>query len=1330
MAENNLRPPGEFELEGLEELTNRLRGQKAGASPDTPAFELEGLEELQGKISRGNEQQPTDVAPAEAFSPHVGITPEPQQFDSPLVQAYAAEKEHWSRINPSGAKSVGEFLSLSGERLSGQIKENVLRVWKGLNMGAMSAYDALDNVAQMVSDATGSDKFLLFEEIVSMMGRDMPRIESSSVPDKLFEAIGQATIEIPKVATIGKVGGAGGLATLGATQAYKEGPEAMITEALQWGLMGKVFNATASLPKETKMVLYPTIMSGLELSSGSSVEDATVAGITGLVLGSIGPAGENIRIGQLLKSRISEAPEVREAILKGQAKLDAASIKKGADAYMEKKMKPSKAVADASSIGKTPVATPNVNVQASIDEALSDALKLPQNQRQTLTLEQKTKMYIDQFDPKGILNEAGRQRIITSLVKSTEAAQAKINADVKKIQQMDQGLINRSFDFSEKVFNNMKESMKAAEASTLSRIRNWGVKNWVDASGNIKRELLKTGGPAAQHVIDRHNAISGGNARAQQEYDMYKKQVVQNFSNKEIEDLGKIVTLRRIIEIDSYKKNVKHPGGLNRTISEASLVKMRQNLGEESWNKLYEASNRHFGWMNYQTQRLFEAGLISATEYSALSRHLYSPRVYVNKIDPIQSIRLGGKTINVPSSGIEPLQKGSGKALITNPMDLAAEVAARVTNRIIRNDANRAMLEFAEAFPKNPIVRVPRKVKHDAKGKTEIEPPTGFVRVDALVDGKQRPMFLSSSFADEWVHSNPQMSRSMGNFLRVASGSAIVRPLATGYNPLFVITNFPRDIAHVWLTTSEYNPALPIYGVQMGRDLLTTAHDAFRRKGRWKQYIDDGGGMSFLTHQGLTQFEKGFSRPEARATLDPRLSKTKKLFGYLNETSEIWVRLALRERALRNGASPFEATQVARNYLDFAQGGLYAKGVDHVFPYFNAAIQGTRGLAREAKKHPIQTSAKILQLMTLEALLELANHSVNPEAALQIPYEEKLRNWIITMPFPFQDPYGNTRWPYIRIRKDQSSIPFTGISTTIFEKAITDRDPPNEILSTLKESLPIPLEGSTIPIVEAYYTYAMNRDRWTGRDIWKGGNVLTEEEIYTFAEGRKPTDPLAIILGQLTGASPARLEAASNKLIPNNLWTQMTGFGMRKMLEGITPYDLSLTSEEMMLSMPFVRQMVGYTHPFSHEVDTFNEVAKEARTPLVQIKMQLDEMYALYKTNQLDGGLNTVEAWVKNLPPIHREVMSERLQGRVAVDRAFDRLRSSAAEIPSKTWWVSSKQEPPEVRADVFYEEWRRREPEARRSMERVMSNIPGYRTDKFEMRLRQLKASRGESVN
>lgn len=1322
MAENN------FELEGLDELTNKLRGQKPPA--DEPEG-LEGLEELQQRIGGQPEQTPS-------YSPRVSgerseprqsspIAP-PQQFDSPLVQAYAAEQEHWSQINPSEARTVGEFLGKSGQRLAGQLKENVVRVWKGLNMGAMSSYEALDNVAQIVSDVTGGDKFLLFENIVSDMQKDMPAIESSSVPDKLFEAIGRAAIEVPKVATIGKV--PGGLPAMGALQAYDAGPEAMVTEALQWGLIGKVFSATAGFPRETKAILYPTLMSGLELSSGGSYEDATVAGITGLVLASVGPAGESVRLGDLLKRRLSKDPEVLAAIERGQKKLDAKNIKKGADDYMSKKLKPSKAVADASDIGRTPVATPKVNVQQKIDEALGDALKLTGHQQQSIPFDQKVRMYMDQFDPKGLLNEAGRQRVLNSLVKSTEATQAKINADIKKVETMDQNFVNRSFDLSEKAFGDMKNSMKAAEIPVMSRLRNWTVKNWIDASGNLKRELLRLGGPAAQSVINRHNAIAGASAKAQQEFDMYKKQVVSNFSNKEVEDLGKIVTLRRIIEIDSYKKHVKHPGGLNGRTAEGALVKLRQNLGEEQFNKVYEASTKHFGWMNYQTQRLFEAGLISKEEFASLSRHLYSPRVYVNKIDPIQSIRFGGKTINVPSSGIEPLQKGSSKALVTNPMDLAAEVASRVTNRIIRNDANRAMLEFAEAFPKNPIVRVPSKVKHDAKGKTEVEPPTGFVRVDALVEGKQRPMFLSSSLADEWVHSNPQMSRSMGNFLRVASGSAIVRPLATGYNPLFVITNFPRDIAHVWTTTGEYNPAAPIYGVQMGRDLLATAGDAFRRKGRWKQYIDEGGGMSFLTHQGLTQFERGVSRPESRASLDPRMAKTKKVFGYLNETSEIWVRLALRERALRNGASPFEATQVARNYLDFAQGGVYSKGIDHVFPYFNAAIQGTRGIAREAKVHPVQTTAKILQLMALEALFELANHSVNPEAMVQIPYEEKLRNWIITMPFPFQDSYGNTRWPYLRIRKDQGSIPFTGISTTLFEKAITDRNPSNKILSIMKESLPIPLEGVQIPIIDAYYGYALNKDRWTGRDIWRGGNVLTEEEIYTFAEGRKPTNPLAIIAGQITGMSPARLEVASGKFIPNNLFTSMMGFGMRKMLEGVTPYDLSLTSEEMMLNLPFVRQAVGYTHPFSHEVDTFNEIAKEARTPLVQMKMQLDEFYALYKTNQLDGGVGTIEAWIKNLPPIQREVLNERLQGRLGVDRAFDRIRSQASEVPSKTWWVSSKQEPPEVRADVFYEEWRRREPESRRVMERVMSNLPGYRTDKFEMRLRQLKNSRGDAVD
>jgi hypothetical protein len=235
-----------------------------------------------------------------------------------------------------------------------------------------------------------------------------------------------------------------------------------------------------------------------------------------------------------------------------------------------------------------------------------------------------------------------------------------------------------------------------------------------------------------------------------------------------------------------------------------------------------------------------------------------------------------------------------------------------------------------------------------------------------MVNGKRVEMLMPAELAHEWVLSDPMVNSQLTQMVGWLTGANILRPMATGYNPEFAITNLPRDILHSWMTTGEWSSTTPIAAGQMIRDYVAVAGDAFTRTGRYCDYIMEGGGMSFLTHQG---------RLKQAAKPGGVFESIQKWFGYAGETSEIWTRLALRERALRNGKPPHEATFIARNYLDFSQGGSFAKAIDSGVPYLNASIQGTRGMFRAGAERPLQTTYKIAQLGGL------AMDSITPTAA-------------------------------------------------------------------------------------------------------------------------------------------------------------------------------------------------------------------------------------------------------------------------------------------------------------------------------------------------------------
>lgn len=125
-------------------------------------------------------------------------------------------------------------------------------------------------------------------------------------------------------------------------------------------------------------------------------------------------------------------------------------------------------------------------------------------------------------------------------------------------------------------------------------------------------------------------------------------------------------------------------------------------------------------------------------------------------------------------------------------------------------------------------------------------------------------------------------------------------------------------------------------------------------------------------------------------------TKLGKAIGFTNELSEVVMRLAVRNRLIKQGMSPIEASWRARRYLDFNVGGSVSKTIDNIgFPYLNAAIQGTRGTFNtlRGKGSAGQSKAKawnkMAQIMSLSAAGWYANQ-INKDAYDEISPVENL----------------------------------------------------------------------------------------------------------------------------------------------------------------------------------------------------------------------------------------------------------------------------------------------------------------------------------------------------
>ena len=827
----------------------------------------------------------------------------------------------------------------------------------------------------------------------------------------------------------------------------------------------------------------------------------------------------------------------------------------------------------------------------------------------------------------------------------------------------------------------------------------------VDTSASIKKSLLKEGGKYGKEAVIRHDLIKGATSKSAKITNKANEKVYKGLKKDEIKTLDRIIQARRVIAIDKYKPaapgqdplfaTTKHPGGLTAEENTAYI----KNLPEKTRAKLNAKADLYFKEMQNQLDALRDAGLISETLYNSLvEAGDYEPRRFIQHIDPERTgYTAAGKTISVPDSGLKKLDAGSYESLENNSQLLLSEVVHRTQTRIARNNANQALWQMVKDVPDNGIVQE-AEIENVSNLTTRAEytykpAPAGFEKISVVVDGITRQMLMPTEIAKEWVGSDPVLNAQVGWWIGLLSGSKILKPMATGLNPEFALSNFPRDIAHVLLTTEEYSPHLAIALSQITQDLRTVQKDAFTRKGRWLDFIDEGGFMEFLTHQG------GVTSKATGALKDLETS-----FGYAGETSEVWVRLALRERALRNGKSNIEATWIARNYLDFSQGGNVAKAIDTAVPYFNASIQGTRGIFRAAAQNPKIFAYKAAQLGILATGLMLANRYRNKEAWDSISSHDKANYFIFTTPFSYTDKEGEKRYLYFRVAKDQGQKMITSVFENLMAKYLGDEVDVDQVTDAARGIGIVAPSDMLPPTFDAILGYAMNKDFWRNEDIWKRKDVIDREEYTNY------THPAYIKVGEITGLSPEKTRYALSQLFTSgNIYTTMVDWGLGQIMDGMPEKDQEKVTEDILRQQPFIRRILKTTDPFNEHEKVVERIKLEEDTRIYKQNRELDALI----TRNYAGKVSDDE--VDNFIYTKDITDAGRLEER--------RMRSLEFKgIPDRRWWLELSYAGPEAAANMYWARYNNADKAEKKKLDNYLVELPGIASERFMKRLNELE--------
>lgn len=889
----------------------------------------------------------------------------------------------------------------------------------------------------------------------------------------------------------------------------------------------------------------------------------------------------------------------------------------------------------------------------------------------------------------------------------------------------------------------VKEARKAKEfkpKEVLKTIREEWTRSVIDRSGNARRELLDLGDKGYE-ALQGMVLQKGAHPKAARMFSQMEKEVYGGRSKNEQDVIDELILARRIIAITDYKVEGKQfvppaKATRDRSVSYNELYMYKsmnglEDLSPESAAKVNRAVEAYGEWHRKVVKEAFEEGLITEKAYNELITHNYRRIRPVDEIfDHKHEVTLGGKKISVYDSGIERLQKGKSTDLYEpSGKILALETFNRLYGRIFNNRANAELFDIAENDPQNPIVRMENK-------KYKIPEEFRANKVFVYKNGERKTLFLNPDFAKEWLTSDLQITSKLANVIKWVGGAPILKTFATGINWAFAIRNLPKDITGAWFSartfkdgkwSSVYNPTAPIGAAQFAKDIAAIGEDVVFRKGRFEDYIDEGGGMELLTSQGRL-FQKG-------KFIGGPLDKTMEFLGYPGTTSELTTRLAIRHRVIQNRANARgisyeeaykdkklrrEATFTARDWLDFSQGGDIAKAADHFAPYLNARIQGMRGFFRTLKPGSgTEYSAmyKLAQFAGLVTAMYIGNDKLNPETMKALRNDLRaVGNLIIPLgdPFAFEDENGEKRYPFIKIPID-STLQFF---KSVFE-AGTDhwlgRPVDVDKIKAAGTGLSPADVSSLPPTLSAAIGYTWNIDLWKGQDIFKGNQGKTFSYPNSAQEFSNRTPQAMVDVGAATGLSPDRLKFVLEELVTSDsMYAQMLGAGYNKMFGNLSQDQREILLAEWLSEFPGSKTIIGVTNPSTRFSQLIDEKSEDHAIKVLKENRGLDKVADNYLHHK-NGKLDDVDKYIYGFKD---KDVRDRLKDRF-------KFKENTKDLQNRSFWLRLKGLPTEVRAAVYvdrYEESTEKERQQLFEEEVTVKRLGGVITPEFRKEVLKLQ--------
>ena len=600
------------------------------------------------------------------------------------------------------------------------------------------------------------------------------------------------------------------------------------------------------------------------------------------------------------------------------------------------------------------------------------------------------------------------------------------------------------------IYRQSQEALKRRyDANMFVRLYRFVNRTIADRQEGIKRLMKGIKNDAAKRAFNMLVDKAGATGFASYRFKRADRVIYGGLTSQSIESLNKIIYARRIIDINvNRRKEGKPPyvgiNGYNEANAMADLNKIRERLGEETYDNLGRRAQRYFDEFSLNLKRLYESGRINEDTYLRFRDREYSPIKVIKYIigdnaNP-NNADSQASTLGVSRKDIQALSDKNENDIIMDSRWLLMMNIHTVEARAFENNMLVAWAEaidnatqeeknaISKYIKENPIVKTTKDGRPVQKyelgdftrtsGKSEL---VGFTPITYFVDGQQRVMVVDTMYANQIldiknVEFNNKM-RKVGRF----TGVGILRYMATVGNPLFILGNVPVDIANATFLTNVYSWFKPLALAQavsgFSMKFIRGIYDDIRsltsknyENPEYREYVEHGGAIDFLSQDGIVGIKSALSTSALKSVITKPFLAIGATMSYLGTKSEFAMRLAVYSKQKKNliakykkdnnGQEPkgqalddimWDAAREARELVDFSQGGSTIKAIDPVMPYLNAATQGVRKSVKFAKENPKDFAISMSQVALATGYF--AYHSLGMALAV-IPgedEEEKLR---------------------------------------------------------------------------------------------------------------------------------------------------------------------------------------------------------------------------------------------------------------------------------------------------------------------------------------------------